>query len=921
MKTELEQHLEDSFDFTSFERLTATGEAITSKKGKLLYVPTDIPVPFDKRVLNAVVDSDEVRVLPMPVDEWEFRETVYTGFEYLVEQGGEATVVFFCPRSLVDNYPDIPGTEFVHFERVELEDPTRTIHDAFERGAGAEPRPSTIDDLAEYTLRVFTAAATGTELAPTQIQTSTDEQLDDFYIPYDNLTAVPTPIREFFLNGIGIPNTNLFDRLDTTAQQNVYITQLLAAYGDRFAENEPKYEVAAEIQQLDPDIQHLFRRLVVKWLAQRRLFTATLPELADMELDRPTIDTIQDAYQRITEDGSTLNIQEPAAAAETLTQHFGILFDNINETDFADLVNTARDQLSSDSQQIEDYSSDQAVQTVDKVDTLLDHLAEVALIKHPRFVNAAFPEERWSSILQQFVRVAFDNDRDDLLTSRYLTVLNQARKQERREREFEDQAETVRELDVNLATLPTFLEQWTSYLVDTREDNDVSPLLRQELIDKYDEFCSEVVTQYRDIVTDDDWLHLSDLLTPQHDDGVTITVIIDSFGYTDYLLLNQFGFFDPEPDGTDLVFSNIPSYTPSAITTIFTGLPAEETGIYSWEPRHDNRIYNLKHRSPDTDYGFIDQQTENSFHLIQRPQLNESGITRVADEISDIRLSSDTTIETDHLDAVREGFVDELEATLDERRRVLEGDEFDPSPEAREAQKSHIVLYLEDFDQYLHETLAFAEFENYYRTLGTFLTDLLADIQDTVDTAINETAEINITSDHGKLTRYEMEMVLDEHPEYEFTQQMLTDSIMLDQAYEVNFRQAEFTNRSDNHYLTVATDDTDPPVDQVRDMLTEEDAADVSDEELRAIIDKVDYLQSGSKFAFGSTNDENPVTDLNQFDSIDSYQPRGDGIFTLPDIGLVSRYDIKNRSGHDHGYHGGTSLSEMAALRLTFQGA
>ena len=920
MKKDLEQHLEESFDFTSFERLTATGDAITSRTGELCYVPTDIPIPFDKRVLSAITDSNDVRVLPMPVDEWEFEKTVYSGIEYLLNQNGDATVAFFCPRSLADTYQDLPGSDFVRMKRVQLEDPTRTIREAFERGAGTEPRPTTIDNLAEYTLRVFTAAVTGAELAPTQIQTSADEQLDNFYIPSNNLRSVPTPIREFFLESIGIPNTNLFDRLDTTAQQNIYITRLLAAYGDRFAENEPKYEVAAEIQQLDPDIQHLFRRLVVKWLAQRRLFTATLPELADIELDRPTIDTIQNAYQRITDDGSTLNIQHPAAAAEILTQHFGILFDNINETDFADLVNTARDQLSNDSQQIEDYSSDQAVQTVNKIDTLLNHLAEIALIKHPRFVNSAFPEERWSSTLQQFVRVAFDNGRDDLLTWRYLTVLNQARKEERREREFEDQAEAVRELDVDLTNLADFLDQWTSFLVDTRGENEVSTLLRQELIDKYDEFCSEVVNQYRDIVTDDDWLHLSDLLIPQNDDGVTITVIIDSFGYTDYLLLNQFGFFDPEPDETELVFSNIPSYTPSAISTIFTGLPAEETGIYSWEPRHNKRIYNLKFRNPDTDFGFINRQTENSFHLIQRPQLNESGITRIADEIADIRLSSDTTIETDHLDAVREGFVDELEATLDERRRILEDNEFDASPEARDAQKSHIVIYLEDFDQYLHEKLAFAEFENYYRTLGNFLTDLLADIQETADTAIDDTAEVNITSDHGKITRYEMEAILDEHPEFEFTQQMLTDSVTLDQAYMVNFRNAEFTNRSDNHYLTIATDDTDPPVDQVRNMLTEEDAADVSDEELRAIIYKVDYLQSGSKFAFGSINNGDHATELNQFDSIDNYQPRGNGIFDLPSVGLVSRYGIKNRSGHDHGYHGGTSLSEMTALRLTFQG-
>ena len=920
MKEDIEQHLEDSFDFTSFERLTATSEAITSSTGKLCYVPTDIPIPFDKRVLSAIVDSDEVRVLPMPVDERDFREMVYSGIEYLLDQDGDATAVFFCPRSLVDTYENVPGSDFVELNRVQIEDPTRTIREAFERGAGIEPRPNTIEDLAEFTLRVFTAAATGTELAPTQIQTSTDDQLDEFYIPYDNLTTVPTQVRDFFLESIDISNPDLFGRLDTNAQQNIYITQLLAQYGSRFARHEPKHDVASVIQHLDTDIQHLFRRLVVKWLAQRRLFDATLPELADIDLDRTVIDTIQTSYQRIVDDGSSLNIQQPEAAAETLTQHFGILFDDINQDDFTDLVNTTRDQLSSDSQQIEDYSSNPAVQTVEKVDTLFTLLAQVALIKHPRFVNQVFPEDRWESILQQFVRVALDNARDDLLDYRYLTVLNQARKQERREREYEDQAGEIRDLKVTLDTLPAFLEQWTSFLAETRSSNDISPLLQQELIDKYDQYCSEVVSQYRDIVVSDEWLHLSDLLTPRHDhDEVTITVIIDSFGYTDYLLLNQFDFVDIDPDSVDIVFSNIPSYTPSAISTILTGLPAEQTGIYSWEPHHDDTIYNLKNRSLETDFNFIDRETTHSFHLIQRPQLNESGITRVADEIADIRLSSDTTVEVDHLDAVRSGFIDELEATLDERHRILEGDDFDPPPEASEAQKSQIVLYLEDFDQYLHQTLAFAEFESYYRTLGNFLNDLLTDIRDTVNTTINDSADIQIASDHGKLTRYEMEMVLDEHPEYEFTKQMLTDTVTLDQAYQVNFRKAEFTNRSDNHYITVATDESRPPVDHVRAMLTEDDAADVSDDELREVIEKVNYLQSGSKFIFGETDNDIDEA-VNQFTGIDCYWPRGDSIFELPDVGLVSRYDINNQSGHDHAYHGGTSLSEMIALRLTFQG-
>ena len=135
MKKDLEQHLEESFDFTSFERLTATGDAITSRTGELCYVPTDIPIPFDKRVLSAITDSNDVRVLPMPVDEWEFEKTVYSGIEYLLNQNGDATVAFFCPRSLADTYQDLPGSDFVRMKRVQLEDPTRTIREAFERAA------------------------------------------------------------------------------------------------------------------------------------------------------------------------------------------------------------------------------------------------------------------------------------------------------------------------------------------------------------------------------------------------------------------------------------------------------------------------------------------------------------------------------------------------------------------------------------------------------------------------------------------------------------------------------------------------------------------------------------------------------------------------------------------------------------------
>lgn len=924
MKKALEKFLEDSFDFTVFQHLRGTQDAITDEKGKILYVPTDLPIPFDKRILSAIVDIEDVRVLSMPVDEWEFRETIYTGIDYLVDKDGDGTVVFLCPRFLIDSYYNVTGAEFIHFEPIQLEDPMRTIRATFERGVGSTPRSSTTDELAEFALQIFTAAATGAELAPTHIQTSTDDQLDDFYIPFENLKTVPAPVREFFLDSIGISNTDIFDRLESSAQQNIYTTRLLDVYGERFASNEPRFEVAAEIGRLDPEIQHLFRKLLIKWLTQRRLFDSTLTELADNPMDRRVINTIQGSYQRITDGDTTLNIEKPQHAAETLTTYFGILFHTVDKDEFVDLIKTAREQLSIDVQQIHDYGPEQALRTVEKVNTLLGLLAEVALIKHPRFVNTAFPEDRWTDIFQGFIHIAFDHGREELLTHRYLNALNQARRQELRERKAEDRAEAIRTHDISLDNLPQFLDQWTSFLIETRQEDTVSALLRQEIIETYNSYCSEIVEHYSDIVADDDRLHISNLLNPPEEDRVKITVILDSVGYTDYLLLSKLGLLSNEPDEVEVAYSNIPSYTPSAISTILTGLPAETTGIYSWYPRRGNEIYDLKHGSYDPDaFEFVEKRTRNKFHLIQRSQLNSSGITRFASQIADIRLSPDLTLEADHLGAVRHGFVDVVENTLDERHRVLENDDINTGPEAAEAQRSHIVLYLEDFDQILHQMISFDEFENYYNSLGNFLNNLLADVRDTAETLIEDTVDIEIISDHGKLTRYEMEMILNERPEYEFNQQMLTETVPLQDAYRVNFREAEFTNRSDTQYISIASIDTDPPLDRIRDVLSEEDADGVSDEKLLNFVEEDVFLQSGSKFAYGwfKAGGDTNLGDLRRFEGVDVHQPRGESIFDLPDVGLISRYDIKNRSGHDHGYHGGTSISEMAALRLTYRGA
>lgn len=917
MKADLEQQLEDDFDFSVFGQLTGTREAVRSETGKLLYFPADLPVPFDKRLLSELVGGEDIRVLEMPTTQAEFREQVYAGIEHLVAEQGETAVVFFCPRFLVDTYQQLPGSTFVEFERVNLQDTTQVIRSTFRRGADQDLDPATVDELSVFALRLFTATVTGAELDPVQIRTAGDESLHDFVIGFEQLDQVAEPIREFFLTQLGVTNLELYDRLTANTQENVYTSLVAAKYGTSFTEPEAKYDVTVAVDQLDNDVLRVFRTLLVKWLVQGRLFDSTLRELAHRDLDRAFIETLQESYQQLTGTEDRINVQEPGDAADQLYDDFGILFKDVDSDEFRDLLTTARDQLSQDSQQITAYSPNRAVEVVERVDRFLHRLAEIALIKHPRFVNMALPPERWTHVFQRFLSTAFDNDRDDLLDYRFIPALNQARKEELREREAEDQADTVRELSTDLATLPDFVDYWCRHLASLHRGDEPSSLLRQELIDKYDEYCDELVERYPDIVASDEWLHISDLLRPTEDDAVRLIVVIDSFGYTDYRLLQEFDFLNAAPDTVDIAFSNLPSYTPSAISSIFTGLPAERTGIFGWQPRHSDTIYNLRHSGYDPDaFDFVDRASANSFQLIQRPGLNTSGVTAFARAVADIRVSSGTRVQGDDLEDVEDAFIDELEYTLEERRRVLNDDEL--PEEAHDAQKSDIVLYLEDFDQYLHQALTLFEFENYYRTLGNFLDSMLPRIWDAADQFIDEEVEVVITSDHGKLTRYEMELILEERPEYAFNQGMLTDTVDVEQAYVANFRNADFTNRSSREYLSMATDNAELPVDKVRDLLDGD--IEVNDEEVASIIEQVDYTSSGSKYVFGWTDDDvgEHVAQLDRLSGVDLYRPQGDGMFDVPDIGLLSRYDITNRSGRDHGYHGGSSLSEMAGLHLTF---
>jgi len=310
--------------------------------------------------------------------------------------------------------------------------------------------------------------------------------------------------------------------------------------------------------------------------------------------------------------------------------------------------------------------------------------------------------------------------------------------------------------------------------------------------------------------------------------------------------------------------------------------------------------------------------------------LSERGITRVAEQIADIRQSKarNLTGSRTSLRDVRQELTNTLKYALTQRVEAYT----DPSKpaEAREAMKSDFVLYVSDFDSFLHSKLDFSEFTNYYQTLGGFVNQIYDDIESVIESAYedagpelnSESISLVVASDHGKITTYEREQVIDSvRSDYRFNTSMMADLLELDDVFQLNCERLEGKTISNTTRVPIGIASSGRPIpfDEARRYISEDES--ISEEAIAEAVTIKSYLNSGSKYMYGWAKnvDSDTMTRLEQQPGIDVDLPSSDSIFDSPALGTLSRYAVKGPRQTDHGHHGGTSLGELCGVRLEFK--
>lgn len=925
MRDSLGTSLEENFSFEPFKDLSLTRTTISENTGTIQYIPTRYPLPLSKRALSAMIEPEStIRALPMPTTEDEVQQTLRNSLEYLLENQGDATAIFFCPTYLESELDTLPGSDFVPIQELPLNDKHAALRDVFNRLTDLSLTEQ-FSSLSEFILASYLSATVGDQIDPANISVCYEPQWN-FYIDYSTLEENDS-LSTFYLQSLSIQNIERFWDLPTQARKNVYEVLFREIYGQPAIDKRARfYELWASLTQ---SAQRTLRALVITEAIKGRFFNSQLSELTS-DWSRSLAEELQDAYPDLIGDESvSLSVQDPQSAARQLREYFGILWANAPPEETRDAVARARSRFDEDAVHIKDYRPQRVRETLSRIDRVLLLFLEAETVTNNETVAAAFTKADWQSIFENLYRTMLNKGVTDHLTSEHIKTLSDARRQVELERSDEADAQELSARSASLQTLPEFLGEWIEFVIAEYEgESSRTTVYRDALLEKYEEYCDTLIHEYPRINTASDYEHISELLVP-NSKTLRVFLVIDSLGYTDVEFMQQWGMLDSSPEN-EPVFSNIPSYTPSAMSSILSGLPATESGIYHWTAKHGNELYNLNWNHDPGTFDWINADTDISYKLIQRDSLNKSGITRFAQNVADITLSGNFA-PGDTLEDLQEEIVDTVDEELTRRNRAYTDDTI---PEGHrqdriQAQKSDFVVYIDKFDEYLHKDISTFEFRNYYSALAAFINSVSGGLLDALNkhAVDDEPTELVICADHGKITRQEQEIFANARSLQQFRQSDLGERLgtRLQQQYELRLDKASFTNKNGKYPLGGGNIDESILLEGARDVLdktaSEDDldnSVDISDDDIKAVIESKPAVISASKFLFGWAEDEAELPTHDQRLGIDLYQPNADAEFNAPSIGLISRYQTKN-TGRAHGYHGGTSISEMTAAKLTFR--
>lgn len=294
--------------------------------------------------------------------------------------------------------------------------------------------------------------------------------------------------------------------------------------------------------------------------------------------------------------------------------------------------------------------------------------------------------------------------------------------------------------------LPNYLDvhykalRQANYTVDSHED----PALTRVLAQALDQTQQSLVASRsrRELVMGETWTILRGLQSESTYDRVYM-LVIDAMSYAEWLAMKAE--FEGELSRIatfteDVSFAPLPTYTPCALTALLTGIPPLQSGIWDWSVMTGQGA--VVELNSDQFRGLLDNpcggppgiNQRNRFCLVHN--CVGTGLSNYFHTVADIEEYAIPSTD--------------FEKAIARVREVV----------LRIPPTSHlVVMYIGDMDEFGHKYIRLGALPDFYRLQGErILRDLLEPIR-TLALQRSERVLVVLTSDHGKVARYDTNLI------------------------------------------------------------------------------------------------------------------------------------------------------------------
>ena len=733
----------EGFRFSLLNKLERFHTEVKPENAEIWYIPAPYPIPRQKEVLEAATDGlGDSYIGNRPLTKSGLQDEYFSALDYLLKKEGKANAYLFVPPHLLES--DFYGRN-LHKPRVYdrgIKNSTRKLisKEIFDdEDIGREA-----NSLGGFLTALLISAVIEERVSLEQLDTTPDS--DNIYVEFSHLEQKQV-LSDYFLHYLEVKPESAYWSLPNDARKRVYDYHCYQAYG---LDHTKVVKWTQGVQALDENERKVFRGVALLYLATResdRPDLSLAPIVPPMNQGRELVEDLKHAFNRLPDTPSEFKVGDLEEVAQYLSDHVGYLFLEPTDGTF-----TLPDQVLLEkhfvtpAREISEYVDRYEAKTkgyddlVDVLCNFFEGILELGLFTSFGTVDEALQssESEFSAILEEVLEKANSRQKSRIRDYDDLAVVREAFYSiEATEREIRE-AEVVNDLPRRISEVPEFLEKWCDHI----QKENCPDYVNEAYVSAYDEFTDVVVESYSKVVEkESETKHISQLIgesnTPK------IVFVIDSFGLTDVQLISDY--LKTHPTQCEPVISNIPSYTPSAMTTIYTGLPPSSTGVYGWKPKLGDERYDFMRGGEDV-CSFVTQSSLFEFDLVLDKQYANSQLTKFCSEISDIETHG---ITFDGLDGAIDSFAGTVSDIVDDPTR---------------RKNRPIVCYLQRFDRMLHAERDKVRFDSYYLDLARFVDGIVTNLREAISGSPAEDADLVFTGDHGSLTRKEKSLITDYHP-------------------------------------------------------------------------------------------------------------------------------------------------------------